>query len=401
MKQKNLAMLGVAVGCGLVAAVAVAKLSAGGSKAPETARVLVAKKDLPLQTKLEEAKLDDMLMWADMPKNLVPPDAATDIEQVKNMELNRTLKQGNPVSISDVSQGKHIVLPDGFKAITLKASQVDAAGGFAKPGARVDIMYVEKTSTGKARAAIILKDMLVLAVGMVHTLDEKTQAAIPQVENVTLAVTDKQATLVALADERGKMKLVLRDKNKPDGDKPLTGSEEIEWINDPFEASKQAAVPPPAGPKFESVVQARKSVPQNTLINADNVKEFFVAVEVKTAPAGVYTNVDDLKGKFIVKDLDAGQTLFKSLTEDKAVEVAKPDPKNPKVTPTVAEPKKFNRFETVIQEAGQAKRIIWLEIGPDKWKRFDTEKEAADYKPAANSKEAAPKGEDPKVTSGE
>src|SRR5262245_32781206 len=75
MKQKNLAMLGVAVGCGLVAAVAVAKLSASGSRGPDTTKVLVAKKDIPLQTKLDEKEIDNLLAWADVPKNLVPPDA--------------------------------------------------------------------------------------------------------------------------------------------------------------------------------------------------------------------------------------------------------------------------------------------------------------------------------------
>src|SRR5207253_5280221 len=80
MKQKNLAMLGVAVGCGLVAAVAVAKLSAGGSRGPDTTKVLVAKKDLAVQTTLDEKELDNLVGWADMPKNLVPPDAVTDIE---------------------------------------------------------------------------------------------------------------------------------------------------------------------------------------------------------------------------------------------------------------------------------------------------------------------------------
>src|SRR5262245_33364948 len=105
MKQKNLAMLGVAVGCGLVAAVAVAKLSASGSRGQETAKVLVAKKDIPLQTKLEEKELDNYFAWADLPKALVPPDAVTDIEQAKGKSLNRTLKQGNALSLTDL--GKH------------------------------------------------------------------------------------------------------------------------------------------------------------------------------------------------------------------------------------------------------------------------------------------------------
>src|SRR5689334_4461613 len=113
MKQKNLAMLGVAVGCGLVAAVAVAKLSAGGNRGPETVKVLVAKKDLPVQTPLDEKDMDNLLQWADMPKNFVPPDAVTDIEQVKGKSLTRTLKQGNPVAITDIGKVTQLEIPTG------------------------------------------------------------------------------------------------------------------------------------------------------------------------------------------------------------------------------------------------------------------------------------------------
>src|SRR5262245_26264799 len=209
MKQKNLAMLGVAVGCGLVAAVSVAKLSAGGSKGPDTVRVLVAKKDLPLETKLEEKELDNLLAWADVPKNLVPPDAVTDLEHVKGKSLNRTLKQGNPVSFGDLGEHKQLVVPDGFDALSVKVDQVGAVAGFAKPGSRVDIMDVERTTAGKVRAAIILKYMLVVAVNTINVLDEKTGAAIPQVESVTLAVNKEQAKRLAFADEKGKVKLLL------------------------------------------------------------------------------------------------------------------------------------------------------------------------------------------------
>jgi Flp pilus assembly protein CpaB len=406
MKQKNLAMLGVAIGCGLVAAVAVAKLSAGGSRGPETARVLVAKKDLPLQTKLDEKLLDDMLQWADMPKNLVPPDAATDLEQVKNKELNRTLKQGNPVSITDLGESASLVLPDGYKAYTVKLTQDAAVAGFAKPGARVDVIFTEHQNSGKSRVGTILKNMLVLALNTVHTLNEKTGASIPQVESVTLAVTDRQIPKLAAASDRGRLTLALLDKNKVDGRKPL-GDEEVEWMNDPLDATSTAPpVAPPAPPKYETVVVSKKAVPLNTLINADNVNEFFATIEVKAAPQGAYTNVDDLKGKFVAKSIDEGTTLFKTLTADKAQEVTKPvDPvtmtpaaTNPMTTaPAVVVEKKKPRFEQVIQEGGITKRVIWMEVSPEKWKRFDSEKEASEFK--AETEE--PKGDAPKTSTGE
>jgi len=392
-------MLGVAVGCGLVAAVAVAKLSAGGSKGPETAKVLVAKKDLPVQTALDEKELDGLLQWADMPKGLVPPDAVTDLEQVKGKSLNRTLKQGNPVSVTDLGTLKNLILPDGYKGYSLKVNQTDVVSGFAKPGSRVDIMFVERMQSGKTRSGIILKDMLVLALNQTNTLDEKTGVAIMQVESVTLAVTDSHVRLLALAAQRGTLQLVLRSPNQVDV-KPLKEGE-IEWLEDPFieKEKPQIAVAPP---KMDQVVMARKAVPVNTLVNADNVGEFFTTLEVKAAPEGVVQNPDDLKGLYVTKPLAEGQFLYKSLTgsemakieksvETKPADPVKPVEAEPKTQPTpaaVVEKKKLPRFEQFFQEGGKAVKVIWLEVAPDKWKRFDSEKDADAYQPEPEAPKA-------------
>jgi pilus assembly protein CpaB len=399
MKQKNLAMLGVAVGCGLVAAVAVAKLSAGGPRGPETTKVLVAKKDLPVQTQLEEKELDNLLGWADMPKNLVPPDAVTDIESVKGKSLNRTLKQGNPLSVTDLGQAKKLILPDGCKAMSVKATPVDAVAGFVKPGDRVDIMYVERMGSGKTRSAILLRKMLVLAVNTTNTLDEKTGAAIQQVESATLAVNDRQGNLLALADEKGKLKLLLTSAGAGDNTPDKDGA--IEWMDDPFDVrpglvatAPKADVPAP--PKMEQAVVARKPVPLNTLINSDNVNEFFATVELKTAPEGVVKNPDDLKGRYIVRSVEAGQYLYKSLTGNEIAKVEAPAPAGPATPPptarTVVASKKIKlpRFDQVIQAGGGAQKVIWLEVAPGQWKRFDTEKAAEEFKPDAD----APKGDE-------
>ncbi len=411
MKQKNLAMLGVAVGCGLVAAVAVAKLSAGGSKGSDTTKVLVAKKDIPLQTKIEEKDVETLLTWADVPKSIAPPDAAVDLEQVKGKSLNRTLKKGNPLSMSDLGIAQTLDLPDGCEAFTIKVDQVGAVAGFAKPGSRVDIMYVERGTTGKARAALILKYMLILAVNRINVLNEKTGAAIAQVESVTLAVNKKQATRLGFANERGTLKLLLTGTHDEEEAKKVNEGA-IEWIDDPFDTSKpppKVVAKAPEAPKLARMVVAKKSVPVNTLINADNVAEFFTTAEVKSVPEGVINNPDDLKGKYVVKSVDAGQIVFKSLTDSKAVEAKKPAPVKhvtPDPTPTVvAEVKpKLPSFEQVIQEGGRAHKVIWMEIAPKKWKRFETQSEADDYQPESpappKSDKSKPKGKGSKTKAG-
>jgi len=203
---------------------------------PDTVKVLVAKKDLPVQTKLDSKELDNLLTWADMPRNLVPPDAVANLEDVKDKALNRTLKTGHPVAYSDLGVAVGcMAIPEGLKQMTFRSSQVDAVAGFVRPGSKVDVMYVERTSASKAHAAIILKDMLVLAVNMVDRLKDGTGPAIPQVESVSLAVTDKQATILALAEDKGKLKLVPRGNDKKSNTmiaKSAAGVNEVEWLDD-------------------------------------------------------------------------------------------------------------------------------------------------------------------------
>jgi pilus assembly protein CpaB len=396
MKQKNLVMLGVAVGCGLVAAIAVAKLSAGSSRAPDTIKVLVAKKDLPVQTKLDSKELDNLLTWADMPRGLVPADAVSSLDDVKDKELNRTLKTGNPVAYSDLGVAPGIALPDGHKQITFRSSQVDAVAGFVRPGSKVDVMYVERTSAGKARAGIILKNMLVLAVNMTDRLRDGQGPAIPQVESVSLAVTDNQARMLALAEDKGKLKLVLRGNDKKSNEKSAAeeaaGSDNIEWLDDPFDKAGPAPPPPPpATARYDTAVIAKKPVPINTLINSDNVSEYFDTLKLESVPAGVLQNPDDLKGKYIIKALDQGQYVYKSLTGNEMVDVKTPAPVQtgpvappPPPSPDIkAKNRRLPRFEQTISEGGRFKKVIWMKVSenPDKWKRFDSEAEADNYRP--------------------
>jgi hypothetical protein len=173
----------------------------------------------------------------------------------------------------------------------------------------------------------------------------------------------------------------------------------IEWVEDPFDPAAPAPVlSPSAATALNAAVMAKKPVPVNTLINADNVKEFFAVNEVKAAPDGAVTNLDDLKGKFIVKPLAEGQWVFKSATDAKARDLPT---EAPPVEGPPAERARFPRFEQVIQEGGRTRTIIWLEVAPEKWKRFDSEKDVDEYRPEPEAPKATePSGEATKAAPG-
>jgi hypothetical protein len=103
----------------------------------------------------------------------------------------------------------------------------------------------------------------------------------------------------------------------------------------------------------------------------------------------------------VVKSVDAGQILFKSLTDNKPVDIEQAPEPTP-AAPTVAAKPKLPRYEQVIQQGGRLVRVIWVEVAPNNWKRFDTLKAADDYKPESETpKSSDPKTESPKSDSGE
>jgi hypothetical protein len=60
--------------------------------------------------------------------------------------------------------------------------------------------------------------------------------------------------------------------------------------------------------------------------------------------------------------------------------VAPPPPVAPDIK---AHNRKLPRFEQTISEGGRFKKVIWMQISADpvKWKRFDSEAEADNYRP--------------------
>ena len=91
MKSKNMVLLALAVGCGLVAAFLTAKLGAGSKQ--EMIPVLVAAKNLDQGTKLD--KIEEQFVRKPFPKESVPPEFIDDPAQFKGKSLQRSVRAGD------------------------------------------------------------------------------------------------------------------------------------------------------------------------------------------------------------------------------------------------------------------------------------------------------------------
>ena len=233
-------------------------------------QVLVAETDMPTGTFLKEINF----RWQSWPDNQIPPNYLLKGEyDPKNLEgsvLRRTLAAGEPLTRGRfVSPGERgflsAVLKPGFRAISMRVNATSSIAGLVFPGDRVDLILTHGieikylNDEGKAEQSetrnvseTIHSNVRILAID--QTLESQTNA--PQVgKNVTFEVTPKQAEMLAVSDEIGKISLSLRSLAKDEAElQRLAESGEDPDTGDPFkeptvtwdtEASKPLHFNPP------------------------------------------------------------------------------------------------------------------------------------------------------------
>ncbi len=375
MKSKNVILMVVAVGCGLVAAVLTARLS--GSSGPDMVDVWVAKKELPVGTILEEKELENLLMQTKMPRASVPQDIVNTLDELKGKRVNRTLKPNNYFATTDVGPDDGIKIPGGKFKAAIRCDAVKGGGGFVQPGNKVDIILTEALPNGKAKSGVILYNMLVLAVDTNTRPAEGSAQGRAQMSSVALAVDHQEAQTLKNAEKRGEVTLIIRgDKNDPD-DKKTSPSTLIKG----YDTEETVAPVAPAPPKTVAVLVARVDVPMNTYITGDNWESFFTTKQIAEELVNTKTIKDpaSVRGKFIVKALEADQLLFNTMIGDDKIEIkpevvekpAEPDPLEilPQPRELVVEPPLYPRkFEQIINN----QRVWFLETAPGEFRRVDS-----------------------------
>jgi Flp pilus assembly protein CpaB len=405
MKSKNMTLMVVAIGCGLVAAFLTARLSGGSG--PEMVDVWVAKKEITVGTTLpsEEKELEGLIMQMKMAKDSLPPDIVVSKEDLKGKRVNRTLRQGNFFSPSDISADNGIKLPEGMRQVAIRTDVVKGAGGFVEAGKKVDIILVEALPNGKKKSGVILQNVLILAADNASRPAEGQGVGRAQLTSVSLAVTPKQSQVLLLAEARGELKLQLRDETSKDiSDGDLT-SEKIPGFD-------EEAKPTQTGPKTLPVIVVKARVPVNELITADNIDLYFTAREipVEFISPKMIKDLDSIRGKYITKELEPDQFVFSTQFGASKVEtgVAANPPVNP---PTVENGMKENptmpkdlaqekslyprKFSQVIN----GKVVWWIQYSEERYEKV--EGNAAELKDIPNTGGTTDKKEEKKPSTGD
>jgi pilus assembly protein CpaB len=229
MRGKSLALLALALGCGLVASLGIIQVlgKQQTSTPEETEPVLVAVKDIGMGDPLakEAVKLEP---W---PKGKAPPGTIFRLEDIEGRRARRRIVVGEPILESGLlnktdSAVVNSLIPKGYRVVSIRVDAVSSGGGLLMPGSRVDLLlHVTRNPGGgvpETTTRTILEDIRVFAVNDVVGMETGApETKSIQARTVSLLVTPGQAEKITLASELGSIRLVMRppedEKARPRG----------------------------------------------------------------------------------------------------------------------------------------------------------------------------------------
>ncbi|MEE8393549.1 MAG: Flp pilus assembly protein CpaB [Rhodospirillales bacterium] len=209
-------------------------------------KVLVAKKSL----KIGEKVIAGAIGWQEWAEEALNPEFVVVEEEEQEGErikefvgsiVRHTITQNEPILTNklfkrDAPGFMAGMLGPGMRAVSVSVSATSGASGFIFPGDYVDVISSSKPDkdskkelkklvelgaippVGNTFVEVVLRKVRVIAVNSqvseFETKESKTIAA----KTVTLEVTPKQAEIIFVAIQKGKLSLALRSLEDPDGE---------------------------------------------------------------------------------------------------------------------------------------------------------------------------------------
>jgi pilus assembly protein CpaB len=250
---------------GVLAAISVSRyLSSAQAYTKNLSKVAVAKVQIPLGTKI----VAEQVTVVQFPKESTPdgtfesPDKLVGRVAVVNIPAREPITEPR-LAPEGTAAGLSAVIPEGYRAMTVKVDDAAGISGFIMPGAFVDVVVVIDPREGSGMQDPISKIVL-------QNIDKpENQREANSVKAVTLQVTPEQAEKLALASNEGKLQLVMRNQIDQ-GDEQTKGVNKRELITG---SDRAMPAPEPGSMKSEQPKDTRP------------VRRVRVPAEPKAAPA--------------------------------------------------------------------------------------------------------------------
>lgn len=235
MSVRNIILIVAAVlimaGTGLIARSWLADQRAQMATAPQAAPqapvkktyVLVADGDMPTGSFVKE----ENLTWQVWPDDKLHPSYLTkdqtDVKDLVGAVVRRAIAAGEPVTNSRILKPGDrgflaAVLRPGYRAVAVRVDATSSISGLVFPGDRVDILLTHSVKNGdiqRRASETVLTNVRILAIDQkTNDTDESPKVG----KNATLEVTPKQAEMLAVLGELGKLSFALRSLAKDEAE---------------------------------------------------------------------------------------------------------------------------------------------------------------------------------------
>lgn len=231
MRAKSLVLLVIALGCGMIAAVAVSKtvMDKGDSQAGEaTVEIFVAVKEI----KTAQLITADSVKLEKWPKNRLPEGAITNLSQMEGKFTNQGIFANEPILAKKISESRESLatnIPPGYRVF-----DIDCTAGYIKPGDRVDITGTFRLHGPKSTPETrnVLRNIQVIGINGITTRD--SDALKSGVKGTTFQLLVKESQLEALTTARtvGELQINLRPLGEgDDASSTDNGDVFLTWLN--------------------------------------------------------------------------------------------------------------------------------------------------------------------------
>src|SRR6266508_1396081 len=215
-KRLILALTG-AVLCGLLGVMLITRyLSSVQQFTKDLGNVVVAKQEIQLGQKITA----EYLALSPIPNGSAPEGVFRKMDEligrvaITPIGVRETITNMK-LAPEGTGAGLSAVIPEGYRAMTVKVDDVVGVSGFIMPGSFVDVVAIvvplaQAGATNGPISKIVLQNIKVLASGAkIDSPEDQRQPS--QVKAVTLQVTPEQVEKLVLAANEGKLQLVMRN----------------------------------------------------------------------------------------------------------------------------------------------------------------------------------------------
>ena len=256
MRTKSALLLVIALGCGVVASVAVSQVVLDQKNRGEvqTVGILVVSKDLSAATRIPA----DGFRVEQWQVDRVPPGALTDPKMVESKFTKQRLYAGEPIIEAKLSsKGKEFSVPMGYRIFDCPVKDASGGGGYIGPGDHVDVFgYFDKGARIIAAKSVkVMENLEVVMIDGVAVVDPEATSQ-KKSTTIQLLVKDSQYIVLDTAANLGNLRLALRppEKTGTSGNKLDDGESFMSWLKESDAQRVERSISPIAPAVVEPMI---------------------------------------------------------------------------------------------------------------------------------------------------